>query len=50
MLVSGKEVFLLSRMPVLHLEAFTQDFPGGPVAKTPCFQCRVQGFKPWLGN
>ena len=26
------------------------DFPGGPVAKTPCSQCRGPGFNPWLGN
>ena len=23
---------------------------GGPVAKTPCSQCRRPGFHPWLGN
>ena len=26
------------------------DFPGGPVAKIPCFQCRWPRFNPWLGN
>ena len=26
------------------------DFPGGPVAKTPCSQCRAPRFKPWSGN
>ena len=26
------------------------DFPGGPVAKTPCSQCRGHGFDPWAGN
>ena len=26
------------------------DFPGGPVAKTPRFQCRVPRFNPWSGN
>ena len=26
------------------------DFPGGPVGKTPCSQCRGLGFDPWLGN
>ena len=25
-------------------------FPGGPVAKTPCFQCRGSGFDLWLEN
>ena len=24
--------------------------PGGPVAGTPSFQCRVPGSDPWLGN
>ena len=27
-----------------------QDFPGGPEAKTPRFQSRWPGFKPWPGN
>ena len=26
------------------------DFPGGPVAKTPFFHCRGNGFDPWLEN
>ena len=26
------------------------DFPGGPVAKTPCSRCRGPGFDPWSGN
>ena len=26
------------------------DFLGSPVVKTPCFQCRGQGFNPWSGN
>ena len=26
------------------------DFPGGPVAKPPCSQCKGPGFDPWLGN
>ena len=26
------------------------DFPGGPVAKMPCSQCRGPGFNPWSGN
>ena len=25
-----------------------QDFLGGPVAKTSCYQCRGCGFDPWL--
>ena len=27
-----------------------KDFPGGPVVKTPCSQCRGPGFDPWSGN
>ena len=27
-----------------------QDFPGGPLPKTPCSQCRGPGFDPWPGN
>ena len=26
------------------------DFPGGPVVKTLCFQCRGHGFDPWSWN
>ena len=26
------------------------DFPGSPVVKTLCSQCRRHGFNPWLGN
>ena len=28
----------------------SQDFPGDPVAKTPCFQCRGHAFDPWPGK
>ena len=27
-----------------------RDFPGGPVVKTVCHQCRRLGFDPWPGN
>ena len=27
-----------------------RDFPRGPVAKTPCSQCKGPGFDSWLGN
>ena len=27
-----------------------RDFPGGPVAKTPCCQCRGPEFNHWSGN
>ena len=26
------------------------DFPGAPVAKMPCSQCRGPKFNPWIGN
>ena len=26
------------------------DFPGGPLVKTPCFQCRRHGFDPCSGS
>ena len=26
------------------------DFPGGPVVRAVCFQCRGHRFDPWLGN
>ena len=29
-----------------HLRCSHGDFPGGPVAKTPCFQCRGTRFIP----
>ena len=28
----------------------SRDFPGDPVAKTPCSECRGPGFDPWSGN
>ena len=28
----------------------SRHFPGGPVAKTPSFQCRGRGCNPWSGN
>ena len=31
-------------------DLYTRDFPGGPVGKTPCSQCRGPGFDPWSGN
>ena len=27
-----------------------RDFPGGPVASTPCFQCKRSAFDFWSGN
>ena len=31
-------------------EGVVRDFPRGPVAKTPCSQCRGPRFHPWSGN
>ena len=50
--------YVLLALNVHHLTLFPQqaskvgcqDFPGGPVAKTPCSQCRGDGFDPWSGN
>ena len=28
----------------------SKDFPGGPMVKTPCSQCKRPEFDPWLGN
>ena len=33
---------------MLKMQIF-RDFPGGPVAKTPCSQCRGPGFNPRSG-
>ena len=32
------------------LKTKNRNFPGGPVAKTQCAQCRKPGFDPWSGN
>ena len=34
----------------LGMKQFIRDFPGGPVVKTPCSQCRRLRFDPWSGN
>ena len=33
-----------------NYDGHIQDFPGGPVAKTPSSQRRGLGFDPWSGN
>ena len=35
---------------ILDTEGRSWDFPGGPVARTPCSQCRGPGLDPWSGN
>ena len=34
----------------LYLQKPVWDFPAGPVAKTPCSQCRGPWFDPWSGD
>ena len=45
----GKYFHLTLAYPTSR-ESGEGDFPGGPVAKTPCSQCRGPGFDPWSGN
>ena len=35
---------------ILHLNVIHWDFPGSPVVKTLCFQCRGYRFNPWFGE
>ena len=37
-------------MILSFLKSVYRDIPGGPVAKNPCFQCRVPWFDAWSGN
>ena len=37
-------------MSILKTKQNAGDCPGGPAAKTPCFQRRGVGFKPWSGD
>ena len=34
----------------LYKNAWSGDFPDGPVVKTPLLECKGQGFNPWSGN
>ena len=40
----------LENREYVGLKYRSQDFPGSPVAKTPCLQCRGCNLDPWLGN
>ena len=42
----GKELSFRSFSSVERQEMSAWGFPGGPVVKTPCFQCREHGFNP----
>ena len=44
----AKVIMVLSHFT--HQETRVQDFPGGPLVKTPHSQCRGHGFDPRLGN
>ena len=44
--ISSKKIY---KWPISTLKE-VQDFPGGPVVKTPHFPCRGQGFDPRSGN
>ena len=35
---------------ILLLKISLRGFLGGPLAKTPCSQCKGLGFDPWSGN
>ena len=49
---SPGNVKVLPHLPLSKkiLERKCWDFPGVPVVKTPCLQCRGPGFYPWSGN
>ena len=34
----------------MYRSSLFSDFPGGPVVKTPCFQCRGHMFNLWSGK
>ena len=60
--ISSVQVFTLCQVFISCTNAFTEitqiffkstvywDFPGGPVVKTPHFQCMGYRFDPWLKN
>ena len=45
-----KEDWKIEDSMILVLRTARGDFPGGPVAKTPCSQFWGPGFDPWSGN
>ena len=49
---SSPNPFISKLLPTVLCEqySFLQDFPGGPVVKTPHFHCRGHGFNPWQGS
>ena len=49
-LLPGPKVFLVTTKVLVTELPLGWDFPGGPLAKTSCSQCRGPGFRPWSGN
>ena len=47
-LVQG--ILYFTKHLLMSKENLSVDFPGGPVVKALCFQCRGQGFNPWSVN
>ena len=39
--------YIICKDWVIHINESSGDFPGGPVLKTPCFQCRGVGTPGW---
>ena len=51
LMISDEHLFM-SYWPFVYLlwrNVYSRDFPGGPVAKTLCSQCREPGFSPGRG-
>ena len=47
----GSSCFMCTEFQFCKIErTIERGFPGGPVAKTLCSQCRGPGFNPWSGN
>ena len=46
----GQMEAALSFLTQLQKSLWSKDFPGGPMANTPHFQCMGPGFDPWSGN
>ena len=49
-LLWGTNTVLQGWGQVLRQNSWFRDFSDGPVAKTPCSQCRGPGLYPWSGN
>ena len=46
----GEVLLHLSYLKTLHQKLGVWDFPGGPMIKAPCSQCRGPSFHPWSGK